>query len=109
VHPLQIYYLKVVYANTNKQKSSLRATLSHSVPTKRFFAQILKFINKYTVISANYTKPAYNELLPIRNWFSFPNFRKELVLYTFIRNSGIKKHIFMATIHVFLISGFYCI
>jgi len=56
-----------------------------------------KLKNNSTVKSA-YNEPAYKELLLIRNWFSFPNFSKELGQYTFTRNSGYKEHICMVPI-----------
>jgi len=50
-----------------------------------------QILNIHTVKS-NEIEPAYKELQLIRNWFSFPNFSKELVQCTFIRNSGFKEH-----------------
>jgi len=46
-----------------------------------------------------YKDSANKELLFIRNIFSFPNLYQETSpLYTFIRNSGYKEHIFMVPI-----------
>jgi len=46
-------------------------------------------------LESAYKEPAYKELPVKRNWFYFSMFLKELVLYTFIRNSGYKEQFFM--------------
>ena len=57
--------------------------------------QRLRPDNTWHTVKSAYKKPTYKELLVIRNCFYSPNFTKELVDYTFIRNAGTKTQIFM--------------
>jgi len=62
----------------------------------------------YTEKSA-YTEPALRNFRLEGTDFHSPIFTKELVYYTFIRNTSYKKHNYFHDPDEFLISGLYCL
>jgi len=79
----------------DRQISNIVPLAQHTCPTQTPPGTLKTWILLFITVKSAYKESAYKELPVIRNWFHSTIFSKELVFYTFIRNSGCKEHIFM--------------